>query len=81
MFGENFTAPESQTIYGVPNASGQLSADQRFVKVRKQIDAGNWDEATTWFDGLGRTVKTQAKDSQGDVFVETKYDSMGRVER
>ncbi|NOT49283.1 MAG: hypothetical protein HOP17_16270, partial [Acidobacteria bacterium] len=82
VFGENFTAPESQTIYGVPDATtGQLPPDQRFVKVRKQIDASNWDEATSWFDGLGRTVKTQARDSQGDVFVETKYDSMGRVER
>lgn len=81
VFAENFTAPEAQTFYGVPNASGQLPADQRFVKVRKQIDATNWDEAITWFDGLGRTIKTQAKDSQGDVFVDTVYDSMGRVER
>ena len=80
-FAENFTAPETQTIYGVPDANGQLPANQRFVKVRKQIDATNWDEAVTWFDGLGRTIKTQAKDSQGDVFVETHYDSLGRVDR
>ncbi len=81
IFGNNFTAPESQTIYGVPDTSGQFTAGQRFVKVRKQIDATNWDEATTWFDGLGRTIKTQAKDSQGDVFVETHYDEFGRVDR
>jgi YD repeat-containing protein len=49
------------------------------VKVRKQIDANNWDEAISYSDNLGRTVKTQAKDSQGDVFTETKYDSLGRV--
>ncbi len=78
FFADGFTAPESQTVYGTPNTSGQLSADQRFVKVRKQIDANYWDEATTWFDGLGRTVKTKAKDSQGDVSVETRYDTSGR---
>ena len=81
VFADNFTAPESQTIYGVPNTSGQLPPDQRFVKVRKQIDANNWDEAVTWFDGLGRTIQTTAKDSQGDVKVDTHYDQFGRVER
>ena len=81
VFADNFTAPESQTIYGVPNTSGQLPPDQRFVKVRKQIDANNWDEAITWFDGLGRTIQTTAKDSQGDVKVDTHYDQFGRVER
>jgi hypothetical protein len=49
------------------------------VKVRKQIDEQNWDEATSFSDSLGRTIKTQAKDSQGDVFTETKYDNLGRV--
>lgn len=60
----NFTAPESQTIYDDTN---------RTVKVRKQIDQSNWDEATTFMDSLGRTIKTVAKDSQGDVIVETHY--------
>ena len=68
----NFTVAESQTIHG--DTPGNL-----FVKVRKQLDATNWDEATTFMDSLGRAVKTQAKDSQGDVFVETKYDNLGRV--
>jgi RHS repeat-associated protein len=81
VFGQNFTAPEAQTIYGQPDTNGQFPATERFVKVRKQIDANNWDEATTWADALGRTIKTQAKDSQGDVFVETHYDSVGRVDR
>lgn len=71
-YAVNFTAPESQTIYG--DTPGNL-----FVTVRKQIDETNWDEATTFMDSLGRTFKTQAKDSQGDVFVETKYDNLGRV--
>lgn len=75
------TGPITETIYGQPDANGQLPPNQRFVKVRKQIDANNWDEATTWMDGLGRTIKTQATDSQGDVFVETFYDQYGRVER
>jgi hypothetical protein len=46
---------------------------------RKQIDEQNWDEATSFSDSLGRTIRTQAKDSQGDVFTETKYDNLGRV--
>jgi RHS repeat-associated protein len=74
------TGPVSQTEYGVP-ANGQLPENQRFVKVKKQIDANNWDEFTTWFDGLGRTIKTVAKDSEGDVSVETHYDQIGRVDR
>jgi RHS repeat-associated protein len=41
----------------------------------------NWDEATSFSDSLGRTIRTQAKDSQGDVFTETKYDNLGRVEK
>jgi RHS repeat-associated protein len=75
------TGPVTQTIYGQPNTEGQFDADHRFVTVRKQLDANNWSESTTWFDGLGRTAKTQSKDSQGDVFVEKHYDSMGRANR
>jgi len=71
-FAVNFTAPESQTEYG--DTPGNL-----FVKVKKQIDETNWDEAITLMDNLGRRFKTQAKDSQGDVFTETKYDDLGRV--
>ncbi|MBL8181385.1 MAG: RHS repeat protein [Blastocatellia bacterium] len=73
-YAVNFTAPETQTIYG--DTPGNL-----FVKVRKQIDVVNWDEATTFADSLGRTIKTLATDSQGDIFVETHYDLLGRVER
>ncbi len=72
VYGQNFTAPESQTIY---------DDNARTVKVRKQLDANNWDEATTFFDVFGRPIKTQAKDSQGDVFVETHYDHLGRADR
>ncbi len=72
VYAVNFTAPETQTVYDDTNLT---------VKVRKQIDSSNWDEATTYMDALGRAVKTQAKDSQGDVFVDTHYDNMGRVDR
>jgi RHS repeat-associated protein len=79
-YADNYTAPETQIIYGAPDpVTGQLAAGQRFVKTRTQIDAANWAEATTWMDGLGRTLKTQSKDSQGDVFTETQYDKMGRA--
>lgn len=73
-FADNFTAPEAQTIYNDDN-------NNLYVKVRKQIDETNWDEAISYMDSLGRTYKTQAKDSQGDVFVETEYDLLGRVKR
>lgn len=81
VINDSATGPITETTYGQPDSNGQLPASQRFVKVRKQIDANNWDEAITWFDGLGRTIKTQAKDAQGDIFVETRYDQYGRVDR
>ena len=49
------------------------------VKTRSQIDATNWAESTVYADGLGRPIKTQKKDVQGDVFTETKYDLIGRI--
>lgn len=69
------------TEYGVPDSNGQLIATQRFVKVRTQIDETNWKQGYTWFDGLGRTIKTQSIDSNGDVFTETEYDNMSRVKK
>jgi RHS repeat-associated protein len=66
-----FVIPITETFYDDENLS--------WVKVRKQIDEQNWDEATSFSDSLGRTIRTQAKDSQGDVFTETKYDNLGRV--
>ncbi len=70
-YAYNFTAPESQIIY---------DDDAHTVKLRKQIDETNWDEATTFMDVSGRTIRTEAKDSQGDVIVNTHYDLMGRVD-
>jgi RHS repeat-associated protein len=67
---------EVVTEYGIGT-----TPQTRFVKVRKQIDAQNWDESISWYDALGRTVKSQSKDAQGDVFVETEYDEMSRVKR
>lgn len=63
----------TETIYG----AGTTEAT-RFVKVRSQIDALSWKEAYSWFDGLGRTYKSQSVDSSGDVFSETLFDSVGR---
>jgi len=57
------------------------TAATRYVKMRQQIDANNWKEATTFYDGVGRTIKTQLKDLNGDVFAETQYDNMGRVQQ
>ncbi len=72
VFPLNFTAPEAQTIYDDTNLT---------VKVKKQIDETHWDEATIFLDSLGRTIKTQATDSQGDIFAETEFDNLGRVKR
>ncbi|MCD9189175.1 MAG: hypothetical protein LUM44_22355 [Pyrinomonadaceae bacterium] len=74
-------APNGQqtiTEYGTPDTNGQLPANQRFLKVKTQIDETKWNEGYTWFDGLGRTVRSQSVASDGDVFVDTQYDIMGR---
>ncbi|MFN0141014.1 MAG: RHS repeat domain-containing protein [Pyrinomonadaceae bacterium] len=57
------------------------TASTRFVKVRSQIDETNWKEGYSWYDGLGRTIKSQSVDTAGDVFVETEYDNMGRAKK
>ncbi len=71
VFPYNFTGPETQTIY---------DNDAHTVKVRKRIDEQNWDEATTYMDAAGRTLRTEAKDSQGNIIVNTHYDLMGRID-
>ncbi|HEY0426708.1 MAG TPA: RHS repeat-associated core domain-containing protein [Pyrinomonadaceae bacterium] len=78
----SFVIPVTETIYDdtpatAPDHTGD--GDPISVKIRRQIDQTNWDEAETFFDSLGRTVKTQAEDSGGDVTVETQYDFLGRV--
>ncbi|MCA1608338.1 MAG: hypothetical protein LC730_02625, partial [Acidobacteria bacterium] len=73
------TAPNGhQTIteYGAGT-----SAATRFVKVRSQIDETKWKEGYSWYDGLGRTARTQSVDDDGDAFVLTCYDTMGRVSK
>ena len=52
-----------------------------WVKNRTQIDATNWAESITYFDGLGRAYKSEQVDSQGNVFVEKEFDEDGRVKR
>lgn len=52
----------------------------RWVRQRSQINGSYWKEIWTWYDGLGRTVRTESVDAEnGNVFVETTYDNMGRV--
>ncbi|PYT00376.1 MAG: hypothetical protein DMF63_07335, partial [Acidobacteria bacterium] len=55
------------------------SSTTRWVQTRTQIDATNWKEAKSWYDGLGRAVKSQTIDPAGDVMVDTQYDNMGRA--
>ena len=55
-----------------------VSAATRFVHTKTQIDEVKWKEGYSWYDGLGRTVKAQSVDSNGDVLVDTEYDQFGR---
>ena len=66
----------TETSYGAGT-----SASTRWVKVRSKIDTVKWKETYSYFDGLGRTVQTRSVDSNGDVYVDTEYDSAGRVSR
>lgn len=68
--GLNFVAPITETEYDDNN---------RFIRIKKQIDSSNWDEATTYADSFGRTMETVAKDSQGDIIAKTSYDLLGRA--
>jgi hypothetical protein len=45
-----------------------------WVKSRTQIDAQNWAESITYFDGLGRAYKSEEVNSQGNIFVEKEFD-------
>jgi RHS repeat-associated protein len=49
-----------------------------WVKNRSQIDATNWAESITYFDGLGRAKKAEKVDAQGNIFTETEFDYAGR---
>jgi YD repeat-containing protein len=70
------------TEYGQADSNGQIIPSQRFIKVKTEITEGNWKEAYSWFDGLGRGTISQSVDgTNGDVFVETEYDNFGRVWR
>lgn len=73
------TAPNGQqtiTEYGAGT-----DASSRYVKVKSQINATDWKQGYTWYDGIGRTVFTQKVDTNGDVFVYTEYDSAGRISK
>ena len=54
------------------------SPTTRYMKTRSQVDESKWKEGFVWYDGLGRTFKSQTIDSNGDIFVETEYDNMSR---
>ena len=47
------------------------------MKVKTQTDATNWKEATRFYDGAGRTIKTQLKNSNGDVFAGNRIRQYG----
>jgi RHS repeat-associated protein len=71
----------TQYYYGTPDSDGRLSASERYLRVKSQIDEVKWDESFAWFDGLGRNIKVQNVNSNGDIFTETEYDAMGNVKK
>jgi RHS repeat-associated protein len=73
------TAPNGQQI--ITEYGAGTSEATRFIKIKTQIDTEKWNESYSWFDGIGRNIKTQSVDSDGDVFVETEYDNMGRIKK
>ena len=81
------TAPNGQqttTEYGPPDSNNVLSESQRWVRVRTQIDSDHWSESKSFYDGIGRTYKSQKTDSadtQGDIYTLTCYDIIGRVQK
>ncbi len=72
--GSNQVGGESETIYhDEPN--------NYWVKNRSQIDANNWAESITYFDGLGRAYKAEQVHSDGNIFADKEFDADGRVLR
>jgi RHS repeat-associated protein len=61
--------PETDFDYSVLNQ----------VKRSKRQNASSWIVDYAYFDGFGRTKQTRLVDPQGDDFVDTTYDAMGRV--
>lgn len=66
-----------ETFYGAGT-----SESTRWVKTKSQIDATSWKEGYTYFDGLGRSIKSHSVDAvTGDVSALTCYDNMGRASK
>jgi RHS repeat-associated protein len=78
---KSVTAPNGQqttTDYG----AGNSLSSTRWVKVTTQINATESTDATSFYDGLGRTYLTDKKniaDPDGHAYSYTCYDNMGRV--
>jgi RHS repeat-associated protein len=45
-----------------------------------QMSSGSLETDTVFYDGLGRVVQTKHADPEGDVFADTIYDAVGRVQ-
>ncbi|MFL6436911.1 MAG: RHS repeat-associated core domain-containing protein [Terriglobales bacterium] len=61
---------------------GQIKFDYPLLTTTHRTqrqDASTWIDSYTYFDGLGRVVQARSVDPEGDDFVDTTYDSLGRV--
>lgn len=70
-----------------PAGSGIIEMDygdapgNLYVKTKKQITASSWNESTSLVDSLGRVYQVESKDSQKSSFIDSEFDSLGRVKR
>lgn len=69
-----------------PDPNGQLPETDFYylnattVERQRKFDNNNtWIRDYAYFDGLGRTIRTRLADPEGDDYVDTTYDAMGRV--
>ncbi|MEZ5307060.1 MAG: RHS repeat-associated core domain-containing protein [Pyrinomonadaceae bacterium] len=70
--------------YGLSNAhhtETEYDDQNRTVTVRSEIDGTNWAEATSTYDLLGRTFKTETSNKNGAIFVEKEFYDDGKVKR
>ncbi len=71
------TRPDSgQTIYEYGDVVGNLH-----VQTRTQLDAARWLEATQYFDGLGRDVRSVQTEGTTTIISQQEYDALGRLRR
>ena len=69
--------PETDFLY--PNATTVQRCKKQNSNGGSACSSNGWIVDYAYFDGLGRTKQTRLVDPEGDDFVDTSYDALGRV--